>query len=54
MTPRHALSAALALLLVILPISLEAQMSTPIRIDLSKAELGLEPGNFSVWRTGRG
>jgi hypothetical protein len=54
MTLARALFTAIALLLVILPISLEAQMSTPIRIDLSKAEPGQEPENFSVWRTGRG
>jgi hypothetical protein len=54
MTLARALFTAIALLPVILPISLEAQMSTPIRIDLSKAEPGQEPENFSVWRTGRG
>jgi hypothetical protein len=50
----RALLTAIALLLVIQPISSEAQVSTPIRIDLSKAEPGQEPENFSVWRTGRG
>ena len=50
----RALSTAIVLLLVILPISSEAQVNAPIRIDLSKAEPGQEPENFSVWRTGRG
>jgi hypothetical protein len=50
----RALSTAIAFLLVILSVSSEAQVSTPIRIDLSKAEAGREPENFAVWRTGRG
>jgi hypothetical protein len=54
MTRRRALFAAIVWSLVILPISLEAQMSTPIRIDLSQAKPGLEPENFTVQRTGQG
>ena len=54
MTLLPALSTAIALLLVIPPISSEAQVSAPIRIDLSKAEPGREPENFAVWRTGQG
>jgi Galactocerebrosidase, C-terminal lectin domain len=54
MTLMRALSTVIALLLVILPISSEAQVSAPIRIDLSKAEPGQEPADFSVWRTGQG
>jgi hypothetical protein len=38
----------------VLPIALEAQVTTPIRIDLSKAEPNLEPEDFTFWRTGRG
>ena len=54
MTLMRALATAIAVLLVFPPISLEAQVSAPIRIDLAKAEPGQEPENFSVWRTGRG
>ena len=54
MTLMRALATAIAFLLVFPPISLEAQVSAPIRIDLAKAEPGQEPENFSVWRTGRG
>ena len=54
MTLLRALSTAIVLLLVILPISSEAQVNAPIRIDLSKAEPGQEPENFSLWRTGQG
>jgi hypothetical protein len=50
----RALSTAIALLLVIRPIASEAQVSSPIRIDLSKTEPGQEPENFSISRTGRG
>ena len=50
----RAFPTAIALLLVILPISSEAQVSAPIRIDLSKAEPGQEPADFSIWRTGQG
>jgi hypothetical protein len=48
------LFAAIAAVLVTLPISLEAQVTTPIRIDLSKAEPNLEPEDFTFWRTGQG
>jgi hypothetical protein len=54
MTPRRALFAAIVWSLVILPISLEAQMSTPIRVDLSAAKPGQEPENFTIRRTGQG
>ena len=54
MTLLRGVCTAVTLLLVILPISSEAQVSGPVRIDLSKAEPGQEPENFSVWRTGRG
>ena len=54
MNLRRAFPTAIALLLVILPISSEAQVSAPIRIDLSKAEPGQEPADFSIWRTGQG
>jgi hypothetical protein len=53
-TPLRTLSIAIALLLGMPSISLEAQVSTPLRIDLAKAELGVEPENFSFWRTGQG
>lgn len=54
MTLARALFNAIALLLFILPVPLEAQVSTPIRIDLAKAEPSQEPENFPVSRTGRG
>jgi hypothetical protein len=54
MTLGRAICAAFVLLLVTLPNLLEAQVNTPIRVDLATAELGLEPSNFSVWRTGQG
>jgi hypothetical protein len=50
----RAFSTAIASLLVTLSMSSEAQVSTPIRIDLSKTEAGREPENFAVWRTGLG
>jgi hypothetical protein len=54
MTPSRALTAAIALSLVILPSSLEAQMLDTIRLDLSRAEPGQEPEGFVAWRTGEG
>ena len=54
MNPPRPLLAAIAGVLVTLPIALEAQVPMPIRIDLSKAEPNLEPEDFTFWRTGQG
>ena len=45
---------AAAVALVVLPLASEAQMNQPVRIDRSKAEPGLEPEDFTFWRTGEG
>jgi glycosyl hydrolase family 59 (putative galactocerebrosidase) len=47
-------TAVAAAALLVLPLVSEAQMNQPVRIDLSKAEPGLEPEDFTFWRTGEG
>jgi hypothetical protein len=47
-------AAAASATLLVLPLASEAQMNQPVRIDLSKAQPGLEPEDFTFWRTGQG
>jgi hypothetical protein len=54
MTRRRAFTAVAVVALIALPISLEAQMTSPLLIDLSKAEPNREPEDFIFSRTGQG
>jgi hypothetical protein len=54
MTCARLAGAVLALCLGILPVFSEAQVHSPIRIDLSKAQPGNRPEGFSFGRTGQG
>jgi hypothetical protein len=54
MTRAHFAVGVLALCVGIFPLCSEAQVNTPIRIDLSRAQPGVNPAGFSFGRTGQG